>query len=70
MHSGQEVDDSNGQLTEKLSLCTVWAVLVSSLEHAVRAFNLDVQEARFVGDGAIFACKLAAASLFSPGYCS
>jgi hypothetical protein len=30
---------------------------VSSLEYAVRAFSVGVQQARFVGDRAIFSCQ-------------
>jgi hypothetical protein len=35
----------------------LWTLVVSALEYAVQGFSTEVQQPRFVGDGAIFSSE-------------
>lgn len=50
----------------QLFICIVWSLLVGALEFAVQAFDLGVQECRFVGDGAVYACEFIEITLDQP----
>jgi hypothetical protein len=43
-----------------------WLITVSALEYAVQSFDLDVQQARYVGDGAVFSSEFSSAIASGP----